>query len=194
MRRALAIWGTFPPYGGAGAVRAVKLLKYLPRHGWQIDVIAPRGRAGWFVDEDLVAELNGVTVHRVGRPGSALAERMRAALKDPRRVAAPWRLLSVAGRAARRVRDLLAIPDEYLMWSVLATRLARRLLETQHYDLVWTSSFPYSSHLAGTYVRRRGGPRWWDGEHGFWGVDLSTRHPPPHQICWPGDGCVPSTD
>ena len=23
------------------------------------------------------------------------------------------------------------------------------------------------------------GPRWWDGEHGFWGVDLSTRHPPP---------------
>jgi ABC-type uncharacterized transport system substrate-binding protein len=24
------------------------------------------------------------------------------------------------------------------------------------------------------------GPRWWDGEHGFWGLDLSTRHPPPH--------------
>jgi hypothetical protein len=24
------------------------------------------------------------------------------------------------------------------------------------------------------------GPRRWDGEHGFWAVDLSTRHPPPH--------------
>src|ERR1700730_17523752 len=24
------------------------------------------------------------------------------------------------------------------------------------------------------------GPRWWDGEHDFWVVDLLTRHPPPH--------------
>jgi hypothetical protein len=55
---------------------------------------------------------------------------------------------------------------------------------------------PYEQFKVGiiAVVRRRGGPRWWDGEHGFWGVDLSTRHPPPHQICWPGDGCVPSTD
>ncbi|MBI3179310.1 MAG: hypothetical protein HYZ27_06585, partial [Deltaproteobacteria bacterium] len=84
--RCLALFGVFPPYGGAGAVRAVKLIKYLGRCGWDVDVVAPRGRAGWFKDEELAAELGNTRVVRVGLPNWAPAavERLRAAGKDVR--------------------------------------------------------------------------------------------------------------
>jgi antitoxin MazE len=64
---------------------------------------------------------------------------------------------------------------------------SKRLAATRDGDLVWLE---FGSDAGQTQQKREAapheaveeyhGPRWWDGEHGFWGVDLSTRHPPPH--------------
>lgn len=42
MRRVLLISYVFPPTGGAGVQRALKLVKYLPAFGWEAVVVTPR--------------------------------------------------------------------------------------------------------------------------------------------------------
>jgi hypothetical protein len=67
MRRALLIAYHFPPAGGAGVQRAVKLARYLPRHGWAVDVLTgpqPREQRWTPLDPTLTEELEGVRIHR----------------------------------------------------------------------------------------------------------------------------------
>ncbi|MBI5511328.1 MAG: glycosyltransferase [Deltaproteobacteria bacterium] len=161
-RRLLAVAGVFPPFGGPGAVRMVKLFKHLPRHGWEVDVIAPGGRAGWYPDQSLAAELGSTTVVRVGRTtaASTLATRVRTLAKD-HNAQAPWlQALRLAMRPARRLRDTVSIPDEYLLWATAAWRRGGALARARPYDALFTSSFPYSVHLAGLAIARQTGLPW----------------------------------
>lgn len=160
-RRCLILAGVFPPYGGAGALRMVKLLKYLPREGWQAEVVAPRGRAGWFRDEALASEVGDVRIHRVGPPGlPRVAAGLRQAAKDPRRRGLGTASLGRVMRIARSVRDVIAIPDELGPWAVAALRKAHTLLRGASFDALFTTAFPYSAHLAGLALTRAGGPPW----------------------------------
>lgn len=160
-RRCLAIAGVFPPYGGAGAVRWVKLLKYLPQHGWTVDVVAPRGRAGWHLDPSLGREIEQIRVIRVGmdEPGWA-AKGLRQMAKDPHRSGLGHSLLRRLMASAGLVRNAIAIPDEYLLWAVAALGKTQALVREHPYDAVFTSSPPYSSHLVGLALLRMGGPPW----------------------------------
>ena len=161
-KRLLAIVGVFPPFGGPGAIRLVKLFRHLPEHGWDVEVIAPAGRAGWYRDPELTRELGPTTVHRVGptRQLGALTSKWRAAAKDPSRSGWWLSLLQRWMRAGRLARDLLSVPDEYLLWAAAALVRARSLLATRRYDALFTSSFPYSCHLAGLGLALAGGPPW----------------------------------
>ncbi|OGQ89728.1 MAG: hypothetical protein A2289_08870 [Deltaproteobacteria bacterium RIFOXYA12_FULL_58_15] len=160
MRRCLIIAGVFPPYGGCGALRVVKLCKYLPAHGWQVDVIAPRGRAGWHLDAGLATELGSTRVYRVGAPHLAAGEHLRQQAKGLGSLGHAGRVLRATMRGARVIRDSVAIPDEYLGWAGAALLRARRLVSVNRIDAVITTSFPYSAHLAGLALRRLGGPPW----------------------------------
>jgi glycosyltransferase involved in cell wall biosynthesis len=160
-RRCLVIAGVFPPAGGGGALRMTKLLKHLPRHGWQPVVIAPRSRSGWFADPELLRELGPCEIQRVGLPGRGrIAENLRRRLKDPNRENAMAALLSPVVHLTRGVRNAVAIPDEALAWSMWASAMAARRLVTERFDLLLTASFPYSCHLAGLWLRRAFGVRW----------------------------------
>ena len=162
MRRALAIVGVFPPFGGAGAIRLVKLFRLLPRYGWSVEVVAPGGRAGWYRDPALMKELGETIVHRVG-PRTRfddLVSALRTTAKDPARAGWRARLLRAVMPPARTLRDLVSVPDEYLLWAAAAWRRARGILNESPFDAVFTSSFPYSCHLVGLALAMRGGPPW----------------------------------
>ncbi len=152
-KRLLVIAGVFPPAGGGGALRMVKLLKHLPRFGWEPRVIAPRGRSGWFADPALLEEVAALETTRVGWPhrGRTL-EGLRRRVKDPE--GSPSWLTTVV-RWGARLRDVVAVPDEHLLWSTAAAHTALRLTRDHSFDLLLTASFPYSCHLAGLVVRHR---------------------------------------
>lgn len=162
MKQCLAIAGIFPPAGGAGALRQVKLFKYLRERDWEVTVVAPAARRGWFFDETLAAELRGVKVVRAGwaREGRGRLSALRAQAKDPRERGLPARLASPILRLGKSLRDTAAVPDEFLPWVPAAARKALRELDRHHYDLIFTSSFPYSSHLVGLMLRRARGVPW----------------------------------
>ena len=63
--RALLVTYLFPPTGGSGVQRAAKLAKYLPRFGWELDVLtAAHDRFPWR-DESLLDDVRTAHAHRV---------------------------------------------------------------------------------------------------------------------------------
>lgn len=65
MKRVLIVGFDFPPQRASSAVRAAKLVKYLPRFGWLPTVICPDMVTRW--DDSLLGDIPvGVVVWRVG--------------------------------------------------------------------------------------------------------------------------------
>ena len=160
MKRLLVLAYFFPPLGGGGCQRTLKLVRYLEPHGWAATVITVEDPDYWILDPSLLEEV----------PASCDVVRVRA-LTSQRLL----RLLSRAGlrveerqgarragvfRGLRRLQGLLAIPDGYHPWARAAERAATRLLARGGVDALWTTSSPESAHLAGLALKRRHGVPW----------------------------------
>ncbi len=176
----LCIAGVFPPAGGAGALRLVKLLKYMPEHGIDVHVIAPAMGGGFVVDRQLKAQLAQLSVTYKGGLSLQLGARLRGPVRKAAR-AGTSRGGIRAVRWVKELRDVVLIPDEYALWATTAWREARRILRAGGADLLMTASFPYSSHLAGLLLARELGVPWWVdfadpwAGHRFRGMDRGGR-------------------
>lgn len=152
----------------------VKLLKHLPARGWDVHVVAPRARSGWFGDPDLLNELSTIEITRVGLGfgRTRSLEQLRQRAKDPASTGLGTQLLRGLVRVGRGTRNALAVPDEHIGFSTAAALAAQRIVGRQRVDAVMTASFPYSCHLAGLYLKTRTGLPWladfadpWAGHH-----------------------------
>ncbi|HKO22629.1 MAG TPA: group 1 glycosyl transferase, partial [Candidatus Eisenbacteria bacterium] len=57
MKRLLAIAYFFPPLGGGGCQRTLKLARYLEPEGWASTVVTTRDTDYWILDPSLEAEI-----------------------------------------------------------------------------------------------------------------------------------------
>jgi len=141
----------WPPAGGAGVQRPLKLAGQLADLGHDVHVLAPDDPKWLHRDPTLVTPA-GVTVHRVRNvgPRSRLpGEELRAARGVERAVL----------RAELTLRGLL-VPDASVLWALAAAAKARSLVRSLGIDVVLTTSPPGSVHLAGAAARRLPGVRW----------------------------------
>jgi glycosyltransferase involved in cell wall biosynthesis len=149
----------FPPSGGSGSNRASAFARYLPDYGWHPTVISPA--AAWAVNRDdaLLALL----------PDDLRVVRTRSWEPRPRRAAAPAPTASTplpsphASPGARppltlrrHLGHLKRFPDAHLGWLPFALAAARR----QPYDVAYSSSGPFTSHLIGLILKRLTGRPW----------------------------------
>ena len=141
----------FPPAGGGGVQRPLKLAQYLPALGVETHVLAPDDPR--WVHRD--AELRIPTqawVHRaryLGPSGGKPTEVLRG--KDG------------LDRALARVRlqgRRFVVPDENATWGLTAVPAAIRIVREHGIDAVLTTSPPPSVHLVGAAVKRATGVRW----------------------------------
>ena len=151
--RALVVSYAFPPVGGAGIQRAVKLVKYLPEHGVDAEVLTVENPSVPVVDGTFDDDLAGVTVHRARslEPGYAVKQ---AGLKGARHDGPPTlkgRALRVAAGIARQ----LLVPDPQVLWLPSATGAIRKLVP--EFDVVIVTAPPFSQFLLGPVVKRSGG-------------------------------------
>ena len=141
----------FPPAGGGGVQRPLKLAQYLPALGIETHVLAPSGLS--WIHED--AELRAPTqawVHRaryLGPKGRKPAEELHG-------TEGLERALVQASLAGRR----LLVPDESVTWNLTAIPAAIRIARRHGIDAVLTTSPPGSVHLVGAAVKRATGARW----------------------------------
>lgn len=161
MKRVLIIAYYFPPAGGSGVQRVLRMTRHLPARGWLPTVITtvPHRAALPSLDPGLLDEIpDEVSVHRVAGPepfsaytrwigrGKDMAVKVGfTSDKNP-----DWR-----ERFARWIRANVFVPDARLGWSIAARRAAFALAEDGRFDAVLTSGPPHSTHLAGRALARR---------------------------------------
>ncbi|MGH3073697.1 MAG: glycosyltransferase [Gaiellales bacterium] len=152
--RALIVSYYFPPAGGGGVQRVLKLCKHLPAFGWDVDVLAPDDPKWVAHDPGLAAEIPaGTVVHRARYRGPS-DERPAADV-----LAGAEGLRGVATRAGLYGRQLL-VPDPRVVWVPDAARAAVRIVRERSANVVLTTSPPSSAHMIGNIVARRTGVPW----------------------------------
>ncbi|WP_434046915.1 MULTISPECIES: glycosyltransferase family 4 protein [Sorangium] len=130
-RRFLLISYFYPPHGGAGVQRALHLSRIAPSLGWAPVVLASGQRGRTAVDRSLLSKV----------PEGVRVERTRAAVGFG----------TLFG----------ALPvDAYLGWLPFALRRLSAILREERFDLVFSTSAPFTAHLLGDHARRALGVPW----------------------------------
>ena len=160
--RLLVVAYYFPPSGGPGVQRVLKLVKYLGAFGVEPAVLTVDDGAFPHTDDALTGDVPaGVEVRRAP---SLDPLRLYAKLKgQPSGTAVPVGSLGDAGsigeRAARFVRANVFLPDARVGWVPYAARAAKRWAAEAEADgrpfgAVLTSGPPHSGHLVGLALKR----------------------------------------
>jgi glycosyltransferase involved in cell wall biosynthesis len=139
----------FPPLGGIGSLRALKFASYLPELGWLPTVLTPRNGA-YYRDETLsfperqVVRTASLELSRAGKRTLGLGRDDTASAS--------------VGGVMRTARDLVRRwvyrPDAQIGWYPFAVAAGRKALRRERYDLVFSSSFPITAHLAARRLAR----------------------------------------
>jgi glycosyltransferase involved in cell wall biosynthesis len=149
--RVLMIAHHFPPAGGSGANRALAFARYLPDHGWTPTVLTPGVAWALHRDDRQLFELPpGLRLVRTRSWEPRPAVRTEAS----EHAAAPRPPFMTALRT--HVGHLKRFPDAHIGWVPFALAAARG----ERFDLAYSSSGPYSSHLVGLMLKRLTGKPW----------------------------------
>jgi glycosyltransferase involved in cell wall biosynthesis len=141
----------FPPAGGGGVQRSLKLAQYLPALGIETHVLAPEDPKWVHRDTELRAPTQA-WIHRVRYVGP----RARKPKEEIRAADGLDRALVRAQVTARR----LLLPDASVTWNLTAIPAAIRIVRNEGIDAVITTSPPGSIHFVGAAVKRATGARW----------------------------------
>ena len=149
--RVLLVTMYFPPAGGGGVARPLKLATHLPELGIETHVLAPDDPK-WLARDDELDIPADAHVHRakyVGPRGRLPAEELYG-------LDGLDRFLKQASLFSRR----LLVPDEFVSWGLTAIPAARRIVREHGIDVLVTTSPPASVNLIGAAVNRTTGVPW----------------------------------
>ncbi|MEW6077777.1 MAG: glycosyltransferase [Thermodesulfobacteriota bacterium] len=158
----------FPPLGGSGAIRPLKLAKYLPDYGW-IPVVHTVKNPDWYYarDPDLIRELPEDVV--ITRSHMFKSSWIYSALNPLRS-----RVMD------RFIRRFLLHPDSQVGWLPLACLTALKLVKRYPIKAIYSTSGPLTNHLIAQFVKSRTGLPWVAEFRDEWledpALNLPTRH------------------
>ena len=162
MKRLLVLAYFFPPLGGGGCQRTLKLVRYLEPCGWTASVITTKDEDYWILDPTLAEEVPAsAEVTRVGGVTSLRLLRLLGRGGAPGKRAAPAVQEAQGSRdratfqRLRALQSWVLVPDGYLPWARAAERAALARVAGGGIDALWTTSSPESAHLAGLAIKRR---------------------------------------
>lgn len=152
----------FPPTGGSGVQRTIRYVKYLPGFGWQPYVVSARnsiGAEGY--DETLLKKIDTtVPVRRVPAwPDEALRKRLKHLLdytdksSDEAGQGSDFLSLVVKIVGTPLVPVATPFPDPQVYWAALSIWRCLQVIMQHKVDLIYTSSPPWSTHLAGLVLK-----------------------------------------
>lgn len=141
----------FPPAGGGGVQRPLKIATHLPSLGIETHVLAPDDPKWIHRDDDLRPPTQAF-VHRA----KYLGPRARLPSEEMHGLTGTDLLLAQARLAYRRV----LLPDASVTWLPTAVPAATRIVKSEGIDAVITTSPPNSMHLLGASIKRLTGALW----------------------------------
>ena len=166
--RALLVTYVFPPVGGAGVARTLKLAKFLPAHGVEPAVLTCGNPSVPVYDHSLLADVPAGTeiLHaRTFEPAYSAKQAVwgQAQGSQDRGIEARLDPSGLFGRVRRRMTGRLGglaraalVPDPQILWQPHAQLvLARRLYGARRDQVVFISGPPFSQFLLAPLARTR---------------------------------------
>jgi hypothetical protein len=158
MRSVVMLSYYYPPLVGIASERAAAFVRHLPEAGWDPIVIAPR--RGFFhrvpvpeIAQNAVVRTRNPELSRLLRTGFAAAT--GAAHEDGGTVVQVG-TSAVAAGLRRFVREALYVPDAQVGWIPFAARAAaRQISRLPEGTVLFSTSVPFSAHLAAMWALRR---------------------------------------
>ncbi|MBK8499339.1 MAG: glycosyl transferase family 1 [Flavobacteriales bacterium] len=160
MKRVLIITYYWPPNGGAGVQRWLKMSKYLPQFGWQPVVYTPSNPEVITPDAALLAEVPPI-VELIKRPiaepyawykrltGRKADEKVHLGFLNEGRKKS-WR-----DDLAVWVRGNAFVPDARVWWVNPSVRFLERYLREHPVDAIVSTGPPHSMHLIALGLKKR---------------------------------------
>ena len=149
--KVLLITMYFPPAGGGGVQRPLKLATHLPSLGIETHVLAPDDPKWLHRDEELRPPTQAF-VHRA----RYLGPKARLPSEELRGLTG----VDLALAQARLVGRRLLLPDASVTWAPTAIPAAARVVRSEGIDAVITTSPPLSMNLIGASVKKLTGVPW----------------------------------
>ncbi len=159
MKRVLIITYYWPPSGGGGVMRWLKMSKYLPELGWQPVVYTPENPDPSAVDESLLSEIHPETVV-IKTPIWEPYHLFRKLSGKPKSASLKAGYISEASRGtllervAVFIRGNLLIPDPRRFWIRPSVTFLSDYLKKNRIDLIVTTGPPHSMHLIGLRLKK----------------------------------------
>ncbi len=165
MKRVLIITYYWPPAGGAGVQRWLKMSKYLPEFGWLPVIYTPERTEAPVEDASLLKDVRE-DLEVVRRPiwepymfykwlvGKKRGERVNAGFLHEGKPPA------LAERISVWVRGNLLIPDPRCFWIRPSVRYLKNYLKEHPVDAVITTGPPHSMHMIGLGIKKHCGLPW----------------------------------
>jgi len=175
----------FPPIGGGGVQRAVKMARYLGEFGWQVHVLTVEPTYHATLDASLLDELPAdVKIHRCREDQGLLNKLRPAVLPVPAsargtggsqgggsnrtsRQDGVQASSSLGTKVKRGIFQLLKqvkraalIPDDQILWYPAAKKLGLEIIREYGIDALFSTSGPYTNHLVARYLKRKTGLPW----------------------------------
>lgn len=163
----------FPPLSGSGVFRSIKFAKYLPLFGWEPTVISTdRPPEGWkFSDSSQLAEIpegmevvripDGISTGRETSLGQARVQAILGFLRDVLRFSPEAdRIFSQMSQNREGIMRLLTFPCGALSWAYDTVQYIEENIDLDRFQVIYTTSGPYSAHLIGFYLKQKYGIPW----------------------------------
>lgn len=158
MKKVLVIAYYWPPSGGSGVQRWLKMCKYLSRYGWQSVVYTPSNPALTAYDDTLQADVPA-DVEVIRRP---ILEPGQFARKSTSAQVTPInsQKKSLKQRIAMWIRGNCFIPDPRVLWVRPSVRFLTEYLKGHPVDAIVSTGPPHSMHLIAQRVAKATGTPW----------------------------------
>lgn len=164
MRKVLIITYYWPPAGGPGSQRMVKLAKYLPKFGWQPVILTVRNGEFPYVDQSLERDIPpDVKIYRTASWEPFLFYKKLTRRQGDEEL--PVGLLtdrkrSIVETIASWVRVNLFVPDARVGWIAFAIRKGLQIIVEENIDIIFSSSPPHSLQIIAKKLNRKTGLPW----------------------------------
>ena len=148
MKNLLVITYYWPPSGGAGVQRILKFCKYLPLYGWN-PIVLTSGEGDFpSIDTSLINDAKDIHVEKAtGFSFLKLFKKITGIKQVPSHQLSSSKNETLFIRFSRWFRYNLVIPDGRISWYYSSYKKAKKIINEQNIDLIFSSSPPHSIHL-----------------------------------------------
>ncbi|MFY0543729.1 glycosyltransferase family 4 protein [Brevibacillus sp. H7] len=156
----------FPPIGGGGVPRPLKMAKYLGEFGWKVHVLTVDPSYHATLDPSLLSQIPAdVEIHRakefllLPRRGgqTASASGSDGAQKRPSLLSG---LKQYVFGFLKKIKPYVLIPDDQILWLPHAVKLGRQIMRREKIDVIFSTSGPVTNHLVAQRLAREFHCKW----------------------------------